>query len=248
MIYLTGDCHGDFSKISNLKNKLNKDDYIIVTGDFGYWNKRQEPTFDKLSKLPFTILFVEGNHSNYDMLNELDVEVWNGGNVHFIRDNIIHLMRGQIFNIENQKFFTFGGAKSHDICDGILDPNDFKTKEEFYNTYYLWDMQHKMFRVKGISWWEEELPTEIEMHNALNILEENNWKVDYIITHDCPSEILLRINDSYEINVLNNFFAMIDESTYFKKWYFGHHHIDKQINNNYICLYHNIIKLNDNIT
>lgn len=40
MIYLTGDTHNDFSKLSNksLKKKglkLTEDDYIIVAGDFG---------------------------------------------------------------------------------------------------------------------------------------------------------------------------------------------------------------------
>ena len=29
-------------------------------------------------------------------------------------------MRGEIFDIDNKKFFTFGGAKSHDIQDRIL--------------------------------------------------------------------------------------------------------------------------------
>ena len=33
---------------------------------------------------------------------------------------ILHLMRGEIFNIDNKSFFTFGGAKSHDIQEGIL--------------------------------------------------------------------------------------------------------------------------------
>ena len=29
-------------------------------------------------------------------------------------------MHGKIFDIDNKKFFTFGGAKSHDIQDGRL--------------------------------------------------------------------------------------------------------------------------------
>ena len=31
-------------------------------------------------------------------------------------------MRGQVFEIEGKTFFTMGGAASHDIQDGILDP------------------------------------------------------------------------------------------------------------------------------
>ncbi len=37
-----------------------------------------------------------------------------------IRPNVLHLMRGD-FNIEGLNFFTFGGASSHDIQDGILE-------------------------------------------------------------------------------------------------------------------------------
>ena len=37
---------------------------------------------------------------------------------------MIHLMRGQIFEIDGKSIFTFGGASSHDITGGILDPMD----------------------------------------------------------------------------------------------------------------------------
>jgi len=215
MIYLTGDCHGDFTKLFNLKNKLNNNDYVIILGDFGYWNKSQTNIFDKIEiKLNFNILFIDGNHSNFSLLNALPIYKWNDGYVHYIRKNIIHLMRGNVFNIEYKKFFTFGGAKSID----------------------------KEFRIENKSWWKEELPNENEIHYGLNMLEENNFNVDYILTHDCPTNILNKIDTSYKPSVLNNYFNMISESTKFKHWYFGHYHINQQINK-YTCLYDNIIKI-----
>ena len=33
-------------------------------------------------------------------------------------------MRGQVFTIDDKTFFTFGGAQSHDIRDGILETDD----------------------------------------------------------------------------------------------------------------------------
>ena len=33
-------------------------------------------------------------------------------------------MRGQVFELEGRTLFTMGGASSHDIPDGILDPRD----------------------------------------------------------------------------------------------------------------------------
>ena len=40
-----------------------------------------------------------------------------------------------------------------------------------------------MYRVKGLTWWEEELPNEEEMKNGFDNLKKENNKVDYIITH-----------------------------------------------------------------
>ena len=55
------------------------------------------------------------------MIAEYPVEEWHGGKVrHIVRDKIILLERGQIFDIEGHSYFTFGGARSHDISDGIL--------------------------------------------------------------------------------------------------------------------------------
>ena len=76
MIYLTGDTHNDFSKLSNksLKKhdlKIAEDDYIIVAGDFGLcwahdktfeWNRKW------FAERSFTTLWVQGNHENYDII------------------------------------------------------------------------------------------------------------------------------------------------------------------------------------
>ena len=68
-----------------------------------------------LSELPYTILFVDGNHENFDrLLSEFPIEDWNGGKVHKIRPNIIHLMRGHVFEIEGKRIFAMGGGYSVD--------------------------------------------------------------------------------------------------------------------------------------
>ena len=39
MIYITGDCHSDFSKFETdkfpMQTEMTKDDYVIICGDFG---------------------------------------------------------------------------------------------------------------------------------------------------------------------------------------------------------------------
>ena len=116
MIYVTGDCHGDFKRFTKKerqrsKYQLTSDDYVIVLGDFGLvWadDKEFQYNCDWLSKLPFTLLFIDGNHDNFDLLKDYPLEFWNGGKVQRIRPNILHLTRGQVFTIDNNKFFTMG--------------------------------------------------------------------------------------------------------------------------------------------
>lgn len=81
----------------------------------------------------FKKFLTDGNHENFDRLYAYPVEMWHGGKVHKIRPSVIHLMRGQIFELEEKKIFTFGGASSHDISAGILEPDDpkFKLKKKF---------------------------------------------------------------------------------------------------------------------
>ncbi|MEI3143544.1 MAG: metallophosphoesterase family protein [Oscillospiraceae bacterium] len=89
MIYITGDTHGGFQRFGNnyfpQQKHMSREDYVIITGDFGrpsdagpkdwYW-------LDWLSGKPFTTLFVDGNHENFDLLNALPEKEWHGGRVH----------------------------------------------------------------------------------------------------------------------------------------------------------------------
>ena len=193
MIYITGDTHGDFSRFSEEafpeQKNMTKDDYVIICDDFGgVWSddERDEETLDALAQLPFTILFVAGNHENYDALVSYPVVVWNGGKVQFIRPNVIHLMRGQVYNIEGKTFFAMGGAASHDISDGILEPDD----PDFEVKYWMLRRSRAMFRVNHYSWWKEEMPSDLEYEEARQTLDAYKWKVNYIITHCGPNSVI----------------------------------------------------------
>ena len=100
MIYVTGDIHGDqILWDACISNFLKEGDNIIVLGDFGigffdgrYWP--EEMFYDYLAEQKYTVLFVDGNHENFEKLNSFPVDQWHGGRVQFIRSNVIHLMRG----------------------------------------------------------------------------------------------------------------------------------------------------------
>ena len=76
----------------------------------------------------------------------------------------------------------FGGAKSHDIQDGILNLDE---EERIYE----YRKRGAYFRIRDFSWWDLELPTKEEMQRGINNLEKMDYKVDYIISHCCPTSI-----------------------------------------------------------
>lgn len=226
MIFITGDTHGthDFAKLSIFAKsnpQLSKNDYVIVAGDFGaVWS---EETLDAglkpYEELPFTVLFVDGNHENFDLLDRFPIEIWNGGKIHRIRPDIIHLMRGQIFEIEGSTIFAFGGGTSID----------------------------KYMRKEGLSWWPQERPNYEELDEAIRNLKRYDNKVDYIITHAIDEKSLyypvLRQGGSLMKNFPENqMLSYFEDIVEYKHWYFGHYHIDGKITDRKTALYQDVRK------
>lgn len=216
MIYDTGDIHANQYKwVEQIHPALSSGDILIVNGDFGigFWNGRywsEETFFDWISEQEYTVLFVDGNHENFNKLNDYPVELWNGGRVHKIRHNLIHLMRGEVYNIDGISVFAFGGGYSID----------------------------KYRRQENVSWWRQEMPSEEEYKNAEKNLQKVDYQVDYIITHTAPSESVyylsvmqrLAVNKNVvEEQPLNTFLDHIRQQVTYKHWYFGHFHIDIEL-------------------
>lgn len=246
MLFVTGDTHGDFTRFSTdvfpEQKQMTKDDYVIICGDFGIWSDTPKERYwlDWLNDKPFTTLFVDGNHSNFDRLYAMPVSQWRGGQVNFIRDSVIHLMRGQVYDINGKRFFTMGGASSHDISAGILEPDDpnFKRKRKAL------DKQMALYRVNHVSWWKEELPSDEEYEKARRNLDACGWRVDYIITHCCPSSIADIIGGGmYRHDHLTEFFEEIKERCTFDYWFFGHYHDNRPIMRKYVLLYEQIVEV-----
>ena len=221
MVFVTGDTHGrlDLDKVIYFDDrKLTQNDYLVILGDFGnVWNNlesdEEKTILDSLNNYKCKILFVDGNHDNHKKLATYPVIKWNGGTVHKIRNNVLHLMRGEIFNLNDQSYFVMGGAKSTD----------------------------KYRRVKNVSWWEEELPSKDEYAYAIQNLKNHNWNVDYVLTHCCSSRTQYKIDPLFKRDELTDWFNDIEAQLKFKKWYFGHYHEDWEIDNNHQCLYNQII-------
>lgn len=252
MIYITGDCHANFHKFSTQafpeQKEMSRDDMVIVCGDFGIWhnNPTEKYWLDWLSKKSFTIAFVDGNHENFDRLygDEFEVVDFHGGKAHKIRENVYHLMRGYVFEFEGKKFFAFGGARSHDIDDGVLDAKDYDSVKEMIYDYNRRSTLGEMLRINHISWWEEEMPSKEEMDFGIRTLKEHNNQVDFIVTHCCPTSIaavLLRRKVSSD--ELTQYFEELASTVAFNKWIFGHYHDDREIYDKYILLYDQIVRI-----
>lgn len=222
MIYVTGDTHADIDiKKLSVKNfpmqkSLTKKDYLIVCGDFGLiWDGSTREIWWKkwLAGKNFTTLWIDGNHENFDILRKFSLQDKFGGKVREIAPNIYHLERGQVLTIDGQRFFVMGGARSHD----------------------------KEYRTEHISWWKDEMPSMKEMERGINALDNNGWSVDYVLTHCAPRSIQTMIADWYENDPLVSYLERIMVDLQFKRWYFGHYHIDKIMNDQFIALYNKVM-------
>ena len=246
-IFITGDTHGDFTRFKKEifyeQAGMTKDDCAIICGDFGgIWNGDADERhwLDWLEAKPFTTLFVSGNHENFDLLAEYPTEDWHGGKVQRIRPSVIHLMRGQIYNIQGKTFFTMGGGSSHDIQDGILEADDPLLKKKCRRL----DARGAMYRINHLSWWKEELPSEEEYQTARANLERHGWQVDYIISHCCSTSVQDKLSGGfYKADALTDFLEEVAQRCQFKYQFFGHYHTDRVIRGKYVLLYEQIIKL-----
>jgi hypothetical protein len=174
------------------------------------------------------------------MIAEYELEIWNGGKVrHIIRDKVILLERGQVFTIEGKTFFTFGGARSHDIQGGILDkntPNFVELKKKAIRN-------ELPYRVIGESWWSQELPSEDEMQEGRINLERVKYKVDYVITHCMSTNIQKLLIKDGSSDVLTDYFEELEQKLQYKRWYSGHYHINEDIDDKHTILYKKVIPI-----
>lgn len=222
MLYITGDTHGNFERILKWSEtaKPNKDkDFLFILGDFGYiWDSKrtsfEKDNLDFISCLPFTTLFIDGNHENHERLNSMRVVNFSGGKAHKVYDSIYHLMRGQVYEIAGKRIFTFGGANSID----------------------------KHLRTEGVSWWKEEEFNYHEANTAYENLNKVDWEVDYVLTHSAPFSIRDKLFESNKPSSTERMLEAMLRNIKFKRWYFGHYHIDKKMDN-FTAMYENIERM-----
>lgn len=240
-VYVTGDIHGwlDIGKLTPdrwpVGQTLRKCDYLVICGDFGLvWSN--PPTLEErffldwLDNRPWTTLFVDGNHENYDLLDSFPTSEWRGGKVARVpgTKHILHLRRGQVYEMGKfGRWFCMGGAPSHDVAG----------------------------RVEGTSWWAREMPSQEEYDEAWSNLERVGWQVDYVFTHEVPRKLrrhaMVRHYDPSreQDDELTAFLQRVDDRLdkgRLKVWYAGHYHDDMMLRDKqHVELYNHVVELGE---
>jgi len=219
LIYVTGDMHGELDRFNDPQiRRLKKGDSLIVCGDFGFlWDggPAEEKILKKLGQKKYRILFVDGTHENFDLLEQFPAQEWNGGLARNISGNLFHLMRGQVFTLEGKKFFAFGGGESLE----------------------------KQMRIEAGKWWEREMPTAEEMREGLENLKRNDMRVDFVITHEPSPRVRALLRGGSGISPLETYFEELSKILTFQRWFFGSLHIDHNITPSQSAVFSSVIPI-----
>ena len=181
MIRFLSDNHGpDFFEGLESYAPENEDDLLILLGDtcFKIGDMEKYHNFDKwLLSRDYKIAIVDGNHENYGYLDSLPEEIWNGGRINRINENIVRLKRGEIYNIDGNSFFVFGGCSTS-----------------------------KKWKELGL-WHEGDTPSKEQLENAYTNLRKAGYKVDYILSHKyfCNECFVSAGGNEHSLFMLNRF-------------------------------------------
>ena len=229
-VFLTGDTHGelDIAKVeafAQVAQGLTRDDFLIILGDFGLvWSDpasaKERYWLDWLEDRPWTTLFVDGNHENFDLLDTLPVTQRYGGHVQDVRPHVSRLMRGETFHIGGHSFFVVGGAHSIDA----------------------------QWRTPHLSWWSQEVPDEHERARIAEAASRVG-SVDYVLTHCPPTGCYERYrqrlpkfwgpSDEYTDWLEEH----VEGAFAYKRWFYGHLHMDLPLDEPHTVLYNEVFDL-----
>lgn len=215
MVYATSDLHGafDIHKINPDEfiagRTMTADDYLIVCGDFGcIWDGGSSDRFwlNWLESLPWTTVFIDGNHENFEVLETYPAETWKGGTIRRIRSNIVYLMRGERYEFGGRTWLAAGGGFSHDVA----------------------------LRTEGVNWWPQEIFSAAEQQHALETLEKAGGKVDIVLSHDVYASHPLAARypvdlSRYPQDRVDQHQALdtIRQKADYSLWLCGHYHKDR---------------------
>lgn len=232
-VFVRGDTHGDFTWLRDWceTNSTTTDDALIILGDagilyYGANNWRETNMKKQIAACPITLLCVRGNHEDRaadrpNMLSvvENDDPIVPGGYFYEAAyPNIWHIMDGSMLDINSKRCLFIGGA-------------------------YSVDQEYRF--LMGWKWVENEELSEDEMCDILDLLSGSgqHYHFDFVFTHTCPEPViptdlfLSGIDQSRVSRAMESFLETVSHVIYFDKWYFGHYHANRHIDNKFTILF-----------
>ena len=216
MIYITGDTHGDFTRIEHFCERFSptRDDIMIILGDAGfnyYGGKRDQRAKQRMADMPITIFSIHGNHEmRPGKIPTYHTEKWQGGYV-FVEEaypNLLFAVDGEVYNLDGHKSIVIGGAYSVD----------------------------KYYRLaNGWNWWADEQPTPEIKKGIEKVLDYQGWKVDVVLSHTVPLKyepvevFLPQIDQNTVDKSTETWLDHIEDRLQYSHWYAGHYHTEKEI-------------------
>ncbi len=220
MLYITGDLHGDVSRLAHTR-KLKKGDTLLVLGDFGvlwYGDKRDERTLKWLKRRKYTILFLDGVHENYNLLDAVEETEYGGAPAGKLADNIFHLLRGEIYKIEGKTVFAFGGGDAE---------NEWEFRTDTHS--------------------EREMPSGDDMSRGYENLAALGNKVDIMATHSPSGKangyFAARHGENARLRGVHVYLNRLEDIVTFDHWYFGSLHADRPCGSRHTAVFEEILKV-----
>lgn len=234
-IFVVGDPHGNFDWLANWcrDNNTTVSDALIVLGDSGilyYGAKkwREKHIKDTIAACPITLLVIRGNHDRRPEHDNMEFVVLEEdpivpGGYWYDPDypTIWHIADGSCLDLNGKLCLFIGGAYSVD--------------KEYRKTM-------------GWQWFEDEELSREEQLNILDKLSGSGYHpyFDFVFTHTCPEEViptdlfLCLIDQTKVSRSMEKFFTEVSHYITFDKWYFGHYHSDRHINEHFTMLYNQV--------
>lgn len=216
MYYITGDTHGDFTRIERFCERFHptRDDVMIILGDAGfnyYGGKRDQRVKQRMAETPITIFSIHGNHEMRPRkIPFYHLQQWHGGMV-FVEDaypSLLFAVDGEVFDMGGLQTIAIGGAYSVD----------------------------KYYRLmNGWNWWPDEQPTPEMKKGIEKCLDYQHWKVDVVLSHTVPLKyepvevFLPQIDQSQVDKSTETWLDSIEDLLAYRHWYAGHYHTEKEI-------------------
>ncbi len=216
MIKLISDNHAEeFAGELMSYEPKHSDDLLIILGDtcLKLADREKYRKFDEwLLSREYNIAMIDGNHENFAYLDSCPEEKWNGGIINRITPNIVRLRRGEIYSLEGNTYFVFGGCASG-----------------------------AKWKAQGL-WNEGDTPNAAQLANAYENLKKANYKVDYLLTHKyfCDQCLVHPGEEEYRLFIMNRF---IDANVEFKRWFSGHRHEDREIDDKHRVIFNKLTEV-----